>query len=442
MNDVSDALDVCGINADNNNMIFNGVTAAQRIANEVFDDSYESFMDITFAELDDCWKTYAQLTLAEGRLRLRPATKSNICTLTQWIRDQLCTNVNPAFLNFLVAQKQTLIIKFHTHKQWLDNSSGMLKTAMPKQFKDDIKWEDWKTTFVNFLRTQPGRNGVPLSYVIRDSPAAIIQTNANFLDDYIDRAPIIGNAFNIDKVKVHALLIRLISENPVAEQKVLPIKDQSDGRLAFTTLKDFYKGVGINSKSVLNAERNLSSLFYLGEKKPHMWWDEFEACLVNAFVTFDKDATRQVHTNDMKLRLLNTKIRADFLSNMKANIQMEMNKVPRTMTFQNALTNYRNMVNKKFPQDQSAHMKKRRIQSTRSNQGGRGSGGRSSGGVVTLVVVEEAVTVGMQMAQMVVISRLHKGMMNGKLSGRMASKLRYTPHISLIGRSGLTSLTK
>ena len=112
------------------------------------------------------------------------------------------------------------------------------------------------------------------------------------------------------------------------------------------------------------------------------------------------------------------------------------------MTFQNALTNYRNMVNKKFPQDQSAHMKKRRIQSTRSNQGGRGSGGRSSGGVVTLVVVEEAVTVGMQMAQMVVISRLHKGMMNGKLSGRMASKLRYTPHISLIGRSGLTSLTK
>ena len=84
-NNVSDALALCGVNNDNNNMIFNGVTASQRIANEVFDDSYESFIDITLAELDDCWKTYATLTLAEGRLRLRPATKSNIKALTQWV---------------------------------------------------------------------------------------------------------------------------------------------------------------------------------------------------------------------------------------------------------------------------------------------------------------------------------------------------------------------
>ena len=94
----------------------------------------------------------------------------------------------------------------------------------------------------------------------------------------------------------------------------------------------------------------------------------------------DKDATRPVHTDGMKLRMLNTKVRADFLNSMKTNIQMEMNKVPRTITFQNALANYRNVVNEKFPQDQSAHTKKRRIQSTRSSHGGRGSGVRSHNG--------------------------------------------------------------
>ena len=39
-------------------------------------------------------------------------------------------------------------------------------------------------------------------------------------------------------------------------------------------------------------------MFYVGEKNLHMWWDEFEARLTNAFAIIDKDAGRAIHTDD------------------------------------------------------------------------------------------------------------------------------------------------
>ena len=81
VNTVENSLAKCGVNADKNNIIFNGVTAAARIADEVFDNNFDTFLDFTFPELDDTWRTYAQLLLL--RLRLRPATKSNIQALAQ-----------------------------------------------------------------------------------------------------------------------------------------------------------------------------------------------------------------------------------------------------------------------------------------------------------------------------------------------------------------------
>ena len=47
----------------------------------------------------------------------------------------------------------------------------------------------------------------------------------------------------------------------------------------------------------------------------------------------------------MKLRLLKSKVKADFLVAMRTNIQIQMNIVPITMTYTSALVNDRNMVN-------------------------------------------------------------------------------------------------
>ena len=61
---VLDALIVCGVD---NDALFSEETQAQRIADDIFDNVFASCMDITFKELDDHFKTYSDLTVAQGQ---------------------------------------------------------------------------------------------------------------------------------------------------------------------------------------------------------------------------------------------------------------------------------------------------------------------------------------------------------------------------------------
>ena len=332
INNIACSLMDCGIEIYSGGVIWNGESASQRIADDVFNNSFNTCIDITFTELDDHWKTYSSLTVADGRIRLRPGTKVNIRAFVQWTRDKLRMHEDPGAEMFPMASRMDLIDRYNTHKQWVSDASDMVKSARPKTFTEKIKWSDWKVTLLNFLKSQPGRNGVPLSYVIRSDNVPVQPTYANFLDEYVAREPLQGRAFEHDASKVHSYIICFISENNVAEQKVLPYKDENNGRLDFIALRDFYEGVGANARSTLSAEADLQEMFYAGEKPPHMWWDEFEIRLTNAFAVVDKEAGRQVHTDEMKLRLLNRKVRADFLSTIKTHIEMQMTMVLMVVT--------------------------------------------------------------------------------------------------------------
>jgi hypothetical protein len=252
INDVTRSLMDCGVEDNSGGVAWNDETASQRIASDVFNDSFNTCIDITFSELDDHWKTYSSLTAADGRIRLKPATKVNIRALVQWARHKIRMNKDPTTEMFPVASRSDLIDQYNTHKQWLADASDMAKSARPKTFTEKMKWTDWKATLSNFLKSQPGRNGVPLSYVIRDDTVVVGSTN-NFLDDYASSAPLQGRAFEHDASKVHSYITRFISENNVAEQKILPYKDENNGRTDFIALKEFYEGVGANAKATLSA---------------------------------------------------------------------------------------------------------------------------------------------------------------------------------------------
>ena len=45
--------------------------------------------------------------------------------------------------------------------------------------------------------------------------------------------------------------------------------------------------MGIHTRNVTEADKTIDTLFYNGERKPHMWWEEFEKRLTTAFVVFD-----------------------------------------------------------------------------------------------------------------------------------------------------------
>ena len=105
VNTVSEALTICGVD---NTVLFQGHTAATRLATDIFIDTYESMKDKTFAKLDADFKSYSDLTATHGQIRLLPGVKRNIKSLIQWVQDRFRTGLDPQDDVFPIADVTTL----------------------------------------------------------------------------------------------------------------------------------------------------------------------------------------------------------------------------------------------------------------------------------------------------------------------------------------------
>ena len=140
----------------------------------------------------------------------------------------------------------------------MEKSKTITEAAKPIKFKETMKWDDWYPTFLNFLKAIPGRNGVPLSYVCRENEQALPNNpNIDYLDNYINQAPLYGDAYVIDAAEVHTYLINFMSNNQTAEVKMLPHAAENNGRLDYRALVEHYEGVGVLGVNVLKAEETL-----------------------------------------------------------------------------------------------------------------------------------------------------------------------------------------
>eukprot|EP00978_Attheya_sp_CCMP212_P040416 scaffold220304_cov29-Attheya_sp.AAC.1 len=108
-----------------------------------------------------------------------------------------------------------------------------------------------------------------------------------------------------------------------------------------------------------------------------MWWEEFEKRFTKAFTTYVKKEGRVVHLEDMKLRTLLSKIKADFLKPTTASIETELTAIPMAMTYSRALLLFRNEVSKIHPPQMNNRSTRRNINQVDT---GRGRGpGRDTG---------------------------------------------------------------
>ena len=271
---VLDAMVACGVD---DNIRFQEQTQAERFANEIFGNDFFMCMDKTFDELQSDLQSYSVLTIAQGQIRTSPGVKQRLQAFIQWTRDKVRNGEDPSAEPFPVELTSDLIRNYKSHQAFIEKSRTLIDTAKPNKFKDTYKWEDWCPTFLNFLRSIPGRNGVPLSYVCRanDFPSPYDE-NMDFIDNYVMRAPLAGDAFKVDAAEVHTYLVNFMAGNNTAEVKMLPYAESHNGRLDFRALKDHYEVVGVNAVNILKDEESIRNLFYSGEKKPHMWWEEFE----------------------------------------------------------------------------------------------------------------------------------------------------------------------
>ena len=234
---VFDAMVKSGVNANNN---FQDRSSAERIATDIFEDDFTTCMDKTFKDIDDGLKSFSSLTVLQGQIRILPGVKKRIKAFTQWVRDQIRLGRDPANLAFPVADTATLMRRFTTHDKYVKKSSTLADAAKPAMFTNEVKWNDWAPSFRNYLRTIPGRDGVPLSYITRTSDAPDPTPHPDFIDDYVAMASLTGEVFTIDLAKVHTLIIKYITCNSTAEAKVQPHIATANGRLAWKVLVDHY----------------------------------------------------------------------------------------------------------------------------------------------------------------------------------------------------------
>ena len=376
---IIDAMVACGVD---NFYQWNGETAAARIADGIFGDEYDSVMATTMEEVVDLLKSYKDLTVANGRIVLQPHVNKRIKAFVQWARDELRMGKDPSDTLFPVADTNMYLKHYSDHKKFIDNASATQKATEPQLFSKNIIWDDWNQTFQHYVGNIPGHNGVPLTYVIRENPNPDPTPQGNLLANYVAMAPLNGEAFEHDDLRLLGLINKFIVGNDVAEGAVKACNTTTSGREAYLALKVHYEGEGIMQDKVVKAEYQVDNLFYSGEKAG-MNWDKFERELGKAYAIVDNASGRIVYDDLQKIRKLQKRVdKCTFLSQHRAAIAAKLIEVPMTLTFKQAMQYYRNAVRSQFPNGTSNRnyttVDRRGVSET--NARGRGGGGRGGNG--------------------------------------------------------------
>ena len=108
-----------------------------------------------------------------------------------------------------------------------------------------------------------------------------------------------------------------------------------------------------------------------------MWWTKFEMELNRAYSIVNQAARRIVHDNKLERRKLQQRIKVSWMQTMKDTINARLMEIPMTMTYDQAIRIYCNVVQTKFPNGpQRTNINRRGIaQVGRGQGGGHGNGG-------------------------------------------------------------------
>ena len=92
----------------------------------------------------------------------------------------------------------------------------------------------------------PGRDRVPLKYICRENDTPNPAPNSDFLDNYINMAPLTCEAYVIDSAQVHTFIVNFVSGNETAEAKIQSFAAQTYGRIDYQALVYQHEGVGVH----------------------------------------------------------------------------------------------------------------------------------------------------------------------------------------------------
>jgi hypothetical protein len=150
----------------------------------------------------------------------------------------------------LAIQDDVAVTKTSTSGNTLGSFSGKME-----------EWMSAKRKLLAYLGRQRGRNGTPLSYVLRDEderPEDVFNTNTEDIWD----APLNGRIFDADNYEVFQIL-RQWSAEGTATTHIDQYITTSDGRAAYHSLKRNYEGDDAQQAAITRARNTITNSYYL-----------------------------------------------------------------------------------------------------------------------------------------------------------------------------------
>jgi uncharacterized membrane protein YgcG len=366
-----------------------GLSTAQRIATDVFMNSYERAFNMTTQDLDQDIKTISKMV---PPIVVAPAVRTKLQAFIEWVKQCFRCLQTPETYVFPTNQALFLTYEQADHEAFVTRSKTLATIAKPDKFRNNQSWPDFAAQFTNYLRQLPGRLGHPLVYVIRDEedPEFDPDERITAQNRYIAAAALAGPAFESDSMEVHTYLLALIAGNTRAEGATQQFKSKLCGRTDWFALKALFEGVGAFKIEIVNAETTLDTMMYHGEKDGRLPWTTFESRLVKAFHDKNKNAREGtvVYDDIEKIKKLLKMIKpCSQLRDVAISVQRDLGKPNYgDMTFEAVLADMRNII---VTENKDVTGKGRNVGNTNSTRqqhknagnGGRGGrGGRGNGG--------------------------------------------------------------
>ena len=239
---------------------FDNEATRNRLRIEGFD-AFSDLQSMREKDIRDLAESYGRRTVADGRFIFGVRRIRYLIGMIHWVQDFVRVSGIPSLDEFegnAAAFREALDVassRADVRKIERDQSDTVSKAADPGKFKDERKWPEWEPSFVNYLSTLPGVNGVPLSYVVRDKEAPDVDAAYDsFNERAIACAPLVGATYQADARKVHQL-IKSFLQTETAEQWIKPLAKKQSGRADMQALRNHYSGEGNTSRRIAVAER-------------------------------------------------------------------------------------------------------------------------------------------------------------------------------------------
>ena len=346
------------------------------------EEGFDTFADLaTMKEKDirDLAESYSRRTVADGRAIFGLRRIRYMIGLIHWAQDFGRVGEEPSLegINDTVQFRTVLdeaSQRADVRKIEKDQSDTVSKAADPGKFKDERKWPEWEPAFTNYLSTIPGVNGIPLSYVIRESQVPDRDIDyPSFNERAIAYAPLTGPNFQADARKVHQLLKSFL-QTETAEQWIKPIARRLSGRDDMIALRNHYSGEGNTSRRIAQAEGYRDTLYYKHEKS--LSFSNFLDKIQKMFNMFQEEG--ESITEQAKVRMLLKKIQHPQMQNAVSALHIRAQLDSVTFT---ECANHLSAIVSELPD----HQLNRKVSATDSKHKAKRirGGGASSGGLAS-----------------------------------------------------------